>query len=92
MAAAASPPASPFAGLANGATFTADGVTFQIFYDANGQGGALGPAVPGNDIELNVTAISAVPEPTTWVGGALGFVALAYWQRRRFTPLLRKAA
>jgi hypothetical protein len=77
-----------FAGLADGATFTADGVTFQIDYFASGQDGAFGPAVPGNDIELTVTA---VPEPTTWVGGALAFVALAYWQRRRFAQILRRA-
>jgi autotransporter-associated beta strand protein len=70
-----------FAGLPNGATFTQDGVTFQIDYFASGDGG-------GNDISLTVTA---VPEPTTWMGGVLGFVALAYWQRRRFTQLLRRA-
>jgi hypothetical protein len=43
----------------------------------------------GNDIELNVVA--AVPEPSTWVGGALAFAALAYTQRRRFAQILRRA-
>ena len=72
-----------FAGLANGATFSSGGDTFQIFYDANGQGG-------GNDIELSVTAVPGVPEPSTWVAGALAFVALAYTQRRRFAQMLRR--
>ena len=72
-----------FAGLANGATFTQDGATFQIFYNANGQGG-------GNDIELSVKSV-AVPEPTTWVGGVIGFVGFACWQRRRFAQMLRRA-
>jgi len=72
-----------FAGLPEGATFTAGGVTFQIFYDANGAGGR-------NDIELSVTAVRPVPEPSTWVGGALAFAALAYTQRRRFARMLRR--
>src|SRR5205814_5420938 len=73
-----------FAGLADGATFTADGVTFTIEYAPSGVG-AL------NYVELTVDSVTAVPEPTTWVGGVLGFVALAYWQRRRFAQLLRRA-
>jgi hypothetical protein len=81
-----------FAGLANGATFTQDGVTFQIFYDANGGAAPLGPAV-GNDIELSVTAITAIPEPTTWVGGTLAipFIVFVYIQRRRRAQMLRRA-
>jgi hypothetical protein len=57
-----------------------------IFYDASGQGG-------GNDIELNVTAITAVPEPTTWIGGALAipFIVFVYIQRRRRAQMLRSA-
>jgi autotransporter-associated beta strand protein len=35
----------------------------------------------GNDILLTVTA---VPEPSTWIGGALALAALGYTQRRRF--------
>jgi autotransporter-associated beta strand protein len=80
-----------FAGLANGDTFTADGVTFQIFYNANGGAAPLGPAV-GNDIELSVVS-TAVPEPTTWIGGALGFpfIVFVYIQRRRRAQMLRRA-
>ena len=83
------PVTGTFNGLANGATFTADGVTFQIFYNANGGAAPLGPAV-GNDIELNVTAITAIPEPTTWIGGALAipFIVFVYIQRRRRAQML----
>ena len=73
-----------FAGLANGATFTADGVTFQIDYFASGQGG-------GNDIELAVESVRPVPEPSTWVAGALACAFVAYTQRRRFAQMLRRA-
>ena len=79
-----------FNGLNNGDKFTADGDTFQIFYNANGGAAPLGPAV-GNDIELSVVRVAAVPEPSTWVGGIIGFVGFAYWQRRRFAQLLRRA-
>ena len=86
------PVTETFAGLANGATFSSGGDTFQIFYDASGQGG-------GNDIELAVESVRPAPEPSTWVGGALGSVALAYTQRRRlcsrrlseFAQMLRRA-
>ena len=43
----------------------------------------------GNDVV--VTSVTAVPEPSTWIGGALALAALAYTQRRRFARLLRKA-
>jgi autotransporter-associated beta strand protein len=75
-------PTGTFAGLANGATSSAGGDTFQIFYDANGQGG-------GNDIEL--TVLTAVPEPSTWASSVLAFVGLAYTQRRRLAQMLRRA-
>jgi hypothetical protein len=80
-----------FAGLPQGAMFTQDGVTFQIFYDANGGAAPLGPAV-GNDIELSVVS-TAVPEPTTWIGGALAipFIVFVYIQRRRRAQMLRRA-
>ena len=68
-----------FAGLADGTTFTQDGVTFKIDYYPSG---AL-----GGNVELTVDRVTAVPEPSTWVGGVLGFVALAYWQRRRFAQM-----
>jgi hypothetical protein len=69
-----------FFGLADGATFTQDGVTFTIDYYPSGL--AL-----GGNVELTVDSVTAVPEPTTWVGGVLGFVALAFWQRRRFAQM-----
>ena len=72
-----------FAGLADGATFMSGGDTFQISYFGNGQGG-------GNDIELTVTS-APVPEPSTWVGGALACAFLGYTQRRRFARMLRRA-
>jgi fibronectin-binding autotransporter adhesin len=78
------PVTGTFAGLANGATFTADGVTFQIDYFASGQGG-------GNDIELAVESVRPVPEPSTWVAGALACAFVAYTQRRRFAQMLRRA-
>ena len=71
-----------FTGLADGTTFTQDGVTFTIDYYPSG---AL-----GGNVELTVDRVTAVPEPSTWVGGVLGFVALAYWQRRRFAQMLRR--
>jgi hypothetical protein len=63
--------------------FTAGGAAFQIFYNADGQGG-------GNDIEL---IVAAVPEPTTWIGGALAipFLGFVYIQRRRRAQMLRLA-
>jgi hypothetical protein len=62
--------------------FSAGGNNFQIFYDANGDGG-------GTDIEL--TVVRPVPEPSTWVSGAPAFAVIAYTQRRRFTRMLRRA-
>jgi autotransporter-associated beta strand protein len=73
-----------FNGLAEGTMFTQQGDTFTISYIANGQGG-------GNDVELTVDSVT-VPEPSTWVAGALMVAFVAYSQRRRFTQLLRKAA
>jgi autotransporter-associated beta strand protein len=74
----ADPVIGTFAGLAQGATFTSGPNEFSISYT----GGT------GNDVVL--TAV-ATPEPSTWIGGALVFAALAYTQRRRVTRLLRKA-
>jgi autotransporter-associated beta strand protein len=70
-----------FAGLAEGATFSSGGDSFRISY----QGG------DGNDVVL--TSVTAVPEPSTWIGGALAVAALAYTQRRRLRKviLLRRA-
>jgi hypothetical protein len=55
-----------------------------INYADNGDGGLL-----GNDISL--TVVTAVPEPGTWVGGALAAAFAAYKQRRRFAQMLRRS-
>ena len=34
-----------------------------------------------------VVRVVAVPEPSTWMGGVIGFVGFAYWQRRRFARM-----
>jgi hypothetical protein len=49
------------------------------------------PSAQGNDVVL--TSVTAVPEPSTWIGGALAVAALAYLQRRRLKKLflLRRA-
>jgi autotransporter-associated beta strand protein len=57
--------------FAQGSSVTSGPYTFSIDY-AGGD---------GNDVVL--TAI-AVPEPGTWIGGALALAALGYTQRRRF--------
>ena len=38
----------------------------------------------GGEIDLNMTA---VPEPSTWIIGALALAALIYHQRRRLVPI-----
>ncbi len=68
-----------FANLAEGGRFNSGGNAFTISY----VGGS------GNDVAL--TSVTAVPEPSTWIGGALAVAALAYTQRRRFARLLRAA-
>ena len=65
-----------FAGLPEGATVTSGGDTFSITYT----GGT------GNDVVL--TPLVVVPEPSTWIGGALAVAALAYTQRRRLRKLV----
>lgn len=59
-----------------GQTFQSGGYDFQISYFANGDSGSV-----GNDISLTVVP---VPEATTWIGGLLSLLAVAYTQRRRF--------
>jgi hypothetical protein len=73
-----------FNGLADGAMFTQDGVTFTIDYYPSG--------VLGGNVELSVVS-TAVPEPTTWIGGALAipFLGFVYIQRRRRAQMLRCA-
>jgi autotransporter-associated beta strand protein len=74
-----------FTGLPDGMTFTQDGVTFTIDYYPSG---AL-----GGFVELTVDRVTAVPEPTTWIGGALAipFIGFVYIQRRRRAQMLRRA-
>jgi PEP-CTERM motif len=41
----------------------------------------------GNDIVLTVVA-APVPEPSTWIGGALAVAGLAFTQRRKLRKLI----
>jgi fibronectin-binding autotransporter adhesin len=66
--------------FAQGGSVSSGGDTFSIDY----AGGS------GNDVVLTATAV-AVPEPTTWVAGALAVAFVAYAQRRRLTQMLRRA-
>jgi len=43
----------------------------------------------GNNPYYEVTALTAVPEPSTWIGGALALAAIGYTQRRRLKKRLR---
>jgi hypothetical protein len=43
----------------------------------------------GNDIVLTVTA-APVPEPSTWMGGALAIAGLAFQQRRKLRKLIAR--
>lgn len=72
--------------FAQGATITSGGYTFLIDYLADfGTQSAVG----GNDIMLEVTA---VPEPSTWVGAALALAAIGFTQRRRLRGLIARGA
>ena len=66
-----------FAGIPEGGTVAgSNGTVFSVSYIA-GDG--------RNDVVL--TVVSAVPEPSTWIGGALGIAGLAFTQRRRLRKL-----
>ena len=54
-----------------------DGTVFSMNYDGG----------DGNDIVLTVVA-APVPEPSTWIGGALAIAGLAFTQRRRLRKLI----
>jgi autotransporter-associated beta strand protein len=70
-----------FAGIPQGGTVVgSDGTVFSVSYT----GGT------GNDIELTVVQASAVPEPSTWMGGALAIAGLAFSQRRRLRKLIAR--
>lgn len=64
--------------LANIAFFNDSNTPFAI-------GGTL--IAYGNEFEL-----VPVPEPSTWIGGALALAAVGFMQRRRFARLVRRAA
>ena len=68
--------------FAQGTSTTQSGYTFSIDYFANGDKGAK-----GNDILLTVTG---VPEPSTWIGGALAVAALAFMQRRHLARCAKR--
>jgi autotransporter-associated beta strand protein len=69
-----------FAGIPQGGTVVgSDGTVFQVSYT----GGT------GNDITLTVIA-AAVPEPSTYIGGALAIAGLAFTQRRRLKRLIAR--
>jgi fibronectin-binding autotransporter adhesin len=58
-----------FSNAADGSTITANGYLFMVDYTA-GTG--------GNDLVL-----TCVPEPSTWIGGALAFAAIGFTQLRK---------
>jgi autotransporter-associated beta strand protein len=66
--------------FAQGSTVVgSDGTVFSISYT----GGT------GNDVVLTVIQ-AAVPEPSTWMGGALAIAGLAFTQRRRLRKLIAR--
>ncbi len=66
-----------FAGIPQGSTVTgSNGTVFSVSYTGG----------DGNDIVLTVVA-APVPEPSTWVGGALAIAGLAFTQRRRLRKM-----
>jgi autotransporter-associated beta strand protein len=67
--------------FAQGTTVTSGADVFLINYADNGDGGSI-----GNDISLTLTA---VPEPSTWIGAALALGAIGITQRKRFAKRLR---
>ena len=67
-----------FAGIPQGGTVVgSNGTVFSVSYS----GGT------GNDLVLTVVQ-SAVPEPSTWIGGALAIAGLAFTQRRKLRKLI----
>jgi autotransporter-associated beta strand protein len=70
--------------FAQGTIVTGGANVFTINYADNGDAGTV-----GNDISLTLTA---VPEPSTWIGGALALVAIGFTQRRRIRRLIARRA
>ena len=72
--------AGTFAGIPQGGTVVgSDGTVFPVSYTGGN----------GNDIVLTVVA-APVPEPSTWIGGALAIAGLAFTQRRRLRKLIAR--
>ena len=70
-----------FAGIPQGGTVVgSDGTVFSVSYTGG----------DGNDIVLTVIA-APVPEPSTWIGGALAIAGLAFTQRRRLRKTTKTA-
>lgn len=68
-----------FAGIPQGGTVVgSDGTVFTVSYTGGN----------GNDIVLTVESV--IPEPSTWMGGALAIVGLAFTQRRRLRKLIAR--
>ena len=69
-----------FAGIPQGGTVTgSNGTVFTVSYIGGN----------GNDIVLTVQS-APVPEPSTWMGGALAIAGLAFTQRRRLRKLIAR--
>ena len=68
-----------FADPQGGTVTGSDGTVFSISYTGGN----------GNDIVLTVVQ-AAVPEPSTWMGGALAIAGLAFTQRRRLRKLIAR--
>jgi len=44
-----------------------------------------------DDVNVDLLPVSMVPEPGTWVAAALALPAIAFSQRRRFLPMVKRA-
>jgi autotransporter-associated beta strand protein len=67
--------------FAQGSTVVgSDGTVFSVSYIGG----------DGNDIVLTVMSAAPVPEPSTWIGGALAIAGLAFTQRRRLRKLIAR--
>ena len=75
----AGPITGTFAGIPQGGTVTgSNGTVFSVSYTGG----------DGNDIVLTVIQ-APVPEPSTWIGGALAIAGLAFTQRRRLALITK---
>jgi hypothetical protein len=68
-----------FTGIPQGGTVVgSNGTVFSVSYTGG----------DGNDIVL--TVLAPVPEPSTWMGGALAIAGLAFTQRRRLRKFIAR--